>query len=99
MFFPVFLPGPVDVAIWDIAAKEAGLPLFEFLGAYRSSMPAYASSQFMPTIDEYLVEAQHYWDIGVRGYKAHPGGDWRMHIEIAEALRAVPLDVPDARPC
>ena len=25
-FFPVFLPGPVDVALWDICAKEAGLP-------------------------------------------------------------------------
>lgn len=87
VFFPVFLPGPIDVAIWDIAAKEAGLPLHEFIGSFRSSMPAYASSQFMATIDEYLVEAQRYWDLGVRGYKAHPGGDWRMHMEIAEALR------------
>ena len=26
-FFPVFLPGPVDVALWDICAKEArGFP-------------------------------------------------------------------------
>lgn len=23
-FFPVFLPGPVDVALWDICAKAAG---------------------------------------------------------------------------
>lgn len=88
VFFPTFLPGPVDVALWDIAAKEAGLPLFEFLGAYRSSMPAYASSQFMGSIDEYLVEAQRYSDLGVTAYKAHPGGDWRMHLEISEALRA-----------
>ncbi len=38
-FFPVFLPGPVDVALWDICAKEAGLPLYKYIGAYRSSLP------------------------------------------------------------
>jgi L-alanine-DL-glutamate epimerase-like enolase superfamily enzyme len=88
VFFPHFLPGPVDVALWDLAAKEVGLPLFEFLGAYRTSLPAYASSQFMATIDEYLTEARRYQQLGVNAYKAHPGGDWRHHIEIAEALRA-----------
>ena len=25
-FFPVYLPGPIDVALWDICAKEANLP-------------------------------------------------------------------------
>lgn len=88
VFFPVFLPGPVDVALWDLAAREVGLPLAEFLGLYRHSLPAYASSQFMPTIDEYITEARRYESLGVRAYKAHPGGDWRHHIEIAEALRA-----------
>ena len=88
VFFPHFLPGPVDVAIWDIAAKQAGLPLYEFLGAYRSSLPVYASSQFMASVDEYLTEAHRYLALGVSAYKAHPGGDWRQHIEIAEALRA-----------
>lgn len=87
VFFPVFMPGPVDVALWDLAAKSADLPLYRFLGAYRDRLPAYASSQFMASIDEYLSEAAHYRSLGVNAYKAHPGGDWRMHIEIAEALR------------
>lgn len=87
VFFPVFLPGPVDVALWDIAARAAGLPLYRYIGAYRDRVPAYASSQFMASVDEYLEEAGRYRDLGVTGYKAHPGGDWRQHIEIAEALR------------
>jgi L-alanine-DL-glutamate epimerase-like enolase superfamily enzyme len=88
VFFPVFLPGPVDVALWDVAARAAGLPLYRYLGGFRDRVPAYASSQFMAGVEDYLVEAARYRDLGVRGYKAHPGGDWRRHIEIAEALRA-----------
>jgi L-alanine-DL-glutamate epimerase-like enolase superfamily enzyme len=87
VFFPVFLPGPVDVALWDLAARTAGLPLYQYLGAYRDRLPAYASSQFMATPDEYLAEAGRYRDLGLTAYKAHPGGDWRQHIEISEALR------------
>jgi L-alanine-DL-glutamate epimerase-like enolase superfamily enzyme len=90
-FFPMYLPGPVDVALWDIAAKEANLPLFKYLGAYRDAVPAYASGQFMPEVGDYVREALHYQSIGVPGYKIHPSGDWRNHIRIAEAVRdAVP---------
>ena len=36
--------GAVDVALWDIAGKVAGLPIHELLGTYRESVPAYTSS-------------------------------------------------------
>ncbi|HEY4825397.1 MAG TPA: enolase C-terminal domain-like protein [Solirubrobacteraceae bacterium] len=88
VFFPVYMPGPVDVALWDLAARAAGLPLYRYLGAYRDRLPAYASSQFMANVDDYLVEARRYAELGVTAYKAHPGGDWKHHIEISEALRS-----------
>lgn len=34
---------PVDVALWDIAGKACGLPVFKLLGAQRYEIPAYAS--------------------------------------------------------
>src|SRR4051812_22315412 len=66
-FFPVYLPGPVDVALWDIAAKQANLPLYQFIGACRTSLPTYASSLFMPETDAYVREMNAY---RARGFAA-----------------------------
>ena len=86
-FFPVFLPGPLDVALWDICAKEAGLPLYKYIGAYRDSLPVYASGNFHPTVQDYVDEALKYKALGIRGYKAHPGGPVSFDLEVHEAVR------------
>lgn len=43
-------PGPisqaiagVDIAIWDMVARRAGIPVYDLLGSERNSVPAYAS--------------------------------------------------------
>ena len=40
---------PVDIALWDLAAKAAGKPLFRLLGGYRESVPVYGSGIDWPT--------------------------------------------------
>lgn len=86
-FFPVFLPGPVDVALWDICAREAGLPLYKYIGAYRNSLPAYASGNFHSNVMDYVDEALYYKSKGIPGYKAHPGGPVSFDMEVHQALR------------
>ncbi|MDQ3791342.1 MAG: hypothetical protein M3341_01615, partial [Actinomycetota bacterium] len=36
----------IDIAIWDLVARGAGLPLYRLLGGYRDEVPAYASAGF-----------------------------------------------------
>ncbi len=86
-FFPVYLPGPIDVALWDAAAKAANLPLYKYLGAARDGLPAYASGLFHETTDEYIAEALEYQKRGIPGYKVHAPSPWRRDIEVHEAVR------------
>src|SRR5262249_40263901 len=48
--------GACDTALWDIAAKAAGMPLYRFLGGGRSSIAAYASSQVLESREAYAAQ-------------------------------------------
>jgi L-alanine-DL-glutamate epimerase-like enolase superfamily enzyme len=87
-FLPIYAHGPIDVALWDIGAKAAGLPLYRFLGACRNRLPAYASSLILPTVDAFVQQAKEYGAMGYRAYKIHPWGDPRRDVEAYRALRA-----------
>ena len=86
-FFPVYLPGPIDVALWDICAKAAGLPLYKYLGAYREQLPVYASGLFHTSEQEYIDEALYYQERGIKCYKVHPPGPVETDMRIHENLR------------
>ncbi len=87
--------GAVDVALWDIAGKVAGLPIHRLLGSYRDSIPAYASSPVFASIEAYCEEALHYKAQGWPAYKIHPPHPWREDIKVCTAVRkAVGDDYP-----
>jgi L-alanine-DL-glutamate epimerase-like enolase superfamily enzyme len=64
--------GYVDVTLWDIAGKAAGLPVHRLLGTCREEMPVYASSWALPDTQAYIEEALAYREVGIRAYKVHP---------------------------
>ena len=79
--------GAVDIALWDIAGKIAGLPIHALIGTSRLSAPAYASSAVLATAEEYAEEAVSFRDSNWRAYKIHPPTDPDTDIRVCEAVR------------
>ena len=69
---PRYLYGPVDVALWDICAKAANLPLYRYLGAHDDRILAYASSGYFPTPEQYAEDVLKARVEGFTAYKLHP---------------------------
>lgn len=79
--------GAVDVALWDIAGKAAGMPIHRLIGTYRDAVPAYASSQVLPDKGAYAENALEIKEAGWAAYKIHPPTRWREDIEVCREVR------------
>lgn len=64
----------VDIALWDLAGRRAGLPVAELLGgAYRDAIPCYVSGLPKPTDAERAELARQWTERGARLIKLHLG--------------------------
>ncbi|MCU1583077.1 MAG: racemase [Microbacteriaceae bacterium] len=101
--------GLIDTALWDLAARASNQPVWQLLGGYRESIPAYASTSTFETTEEFLHVADQCLELGYTAIKLHAWGDARRDAKLCAALRAhvgdsVPLmydgsagfDLPDA---
>src|SRR5690348_12391843 len=79
--------GAVDIALWDIAGKKAGLPIHRLIGSCRDKIGAYASSEIHASPEAYAEQALHYQGTGWHAYKIHPPQAWREDIRECEAVR------------
>lgn len=86
--FPLYALGLVDVALWDLAGKAAGLPIHRLAGGFRDSVPAYASTVTHGSVDEYLDVADQCVDAGFRAIKVHAWGDAKRDAVLCEKLRS-----------
>ncbi|MBC5768580.1 enolase C-terminal domain-like protein [Ramlibacter albus] len=80
--------GAVDVALWDIAGKVAGLPIHQLIGTCRHKVAAYISSAVLPDGKAYAEEALHYRSLNLAAYKIHPPQQWQDDIRVCETVRA-----------
>ncbi|HEV8473931.1 MAG TPA: mandelate racemase/muconate lactonizing enzyme family protein, partial [Methylomirabilota bacterium] len=79
----------LDIALWDIAGKAAGLPLAKLWGAVADRVDAYGSGGWGTySVDDLVAEAKRYVAMGCRYYKMkihHP--DPRENRKRVEAVR------------
>jgi L-alanine-DL-glutamate epimerase-like enolase superfamily enzyme len=80
--------GALDVALWDIAGKVAGLPIHQLLGTYRRRVRAYASSGTLVHPQAYVDQALGLRERGFTAYKIHPPAGLGQCIEVCRAVRA-----------
>jgi L-alanine-DL-glutamate epimerase-like enolase superfamily enzyme len=81
-------PWTAEVAVWDLAARALGEPLWRALGGRSESLIAYASTGERVPPDERARRVVALRDRGVRAVKirfAH--GDWRRDVEVVEQVR------------
>jgi L-alanine-DL-glutamate epimerase-like enolase superfamily enzyme len=84
----------IDNCLWDILGKAVGLPVYRILGAYKDRVLAYASSQHLNTVDEFVADVKRCKAEGFKAYKIHPPWvntpsriDLKLDIEVAKAVR------------
>jgi L-alanine-DL-glutamate epimerase-like enolase superfamily enzyme len=81
----------VDLALWDLAGRKLGLPVYKLIGAYRDKVPAYGSTMCgdemergLKTPDDYARFAE--WLLA-RGYKAIKLHTWMKPVSFAPDTR------------
>ena len=82
----------IDIALWDILGKAAGLPVWRLIGgARRTEIPAYASDLSQPTLEATIELAQKHKANGYRAMKfgwGALGKDRKSDVATAAKLRA-----------
>ena len=81
--------GPIDIALWDLAGKLHGAPIYQLLGGHREKLPAYASTYHadktnggLNSPEAYADFAQQCLELGYKGFKIHSWAEVDIQREI-----------------
>lgn len=81
----------LDVSLWDIKGKIAGLPIVDLLGRYRSKVPVYATCppQTIGTIPEMVQQVTDKIKQGFSGVKLQLSGGPEQDIPLLQKAREI----------
>lgn len=88
----------LDIAVWDLRARQAELPLYRVLGARRDAIPAYGSGRAtnLMSVSELVEATQLYVAEGYRAVKLRAGGR-PLEEEVARMIAVREAVGPDVR--
>jgi len=95
---PFFRGGPImnaaisgiDIALWDIAGKVAGLPVYRMLGGpVRDRVRAYARADLSGSTVEQVLQAQHHGFTAFKLSPPHPTGGFSEFATADAAIEQV----------
>jgi L-alanine-DL-glutamate epimerase-like enolase superfamily enzyme len=81
--------GGIDIALWDIKGKAAGLPVFRLLGGTRTEVLTYATGGFYSegaALDSYAAEFARFTAEGYRAVKLKTGA-----LSISDELKRIEM--------
>ena len=84
----------IDIALWDLAARKAGLPINALLGARRESIESYASLPFYESLPEYVDAVHEYAKFGHTTFKFHVWGSIEQDLELVDLIQRTFADSP-----
>jgi D-galactarolactone cycloisomerase len=84
----------IDIALWDLKARAAGVPLYRLLGASETeSIPCYATGFYFsdrePLETKFQREAERYLDMGFHAMKMKVGLGVDVDARLVETVRGV----------
>lgn len=81
----------IDIALWDIRAKAAGMPLYKLLGGFRNSVPTYIAGGYYEEgkgLNELAQEMRENVEMGARAIKMKVGAvSIREDVERVRVVR------------
>jgi L-alanine-DL-glutamate epimerase-like enolase superfamily enzyme len=92
---PLGIMGAIEIAIYDILAKDADRPLYELLGGRTDDrVKVYGSGGIAATAEKRIDQARRYAELGFGVVKVRALGDPMANVEYVERLfEALPSDV------